>query len=342
MRVAVLANLRSGVEVDSGVRGVLRAYLARLEAEGARTVVLPPVAKPPRNRVLHRLAILRSVLASDVVVIRGHLYATSTFNLLRALGRPIVYSYVDAIYTFPTGQQTPPAPGWIDLVRSRLHHTLRHSAHVLAASRALADYARQFNPRVTILPVAVKYDPCDPPRRQPNAEPVVGWIGRPENLVYVRAIAPALRAVQAEVPFTLRVVCREPLAIEGLSVDYRPWAAETEDAEVASFDIAIVPLIDDEWSRGKFSFKAVQTMAVGLPIVVSAVGANCEIVRDGHDGLWARSDAEWTAHLPRLLRDPALRERLGRAARQTVAERYSFDATFGTFRDVLRTVSGSG
>jgi glycosyltransferase involved in cell wall biosynthesis len=66
-----------------------------------------------------------------------------------------------------------------------------------------------------------------------------------------------------------------------------------------------------------------------------------EIVRDGHDGLLVRdsdSDAMATA-IDRLLSDPALRDRLGSAARCTIAS-YALPNVCGRWRELALTVAG--
>jgi glycosyltransferase involved in cell wall biosynthesis len=65
-------------------------------------------------------------------------------------------------------------------------------------------------------------------------------------------------------------------------------------------------------------------MAAGRPVVASAVGGIPEIITDGVDGLLVppgRPDALADA-VTRLLRDEALRRRLGDAARAAVVTRF--------------------
>jgi len=64
-------------------------------------------------------------------------------------------------------------------------------------------------------------------------------------------------------------------------------------------------------------------MALGIPPVVSPVGVNTTIVRDGVNGFHARSPEEWVDRVALLLGDGSLRCRLGREARRTVEQSYS-------------------
>jgi glycosyltransferase involved in cell wall biosynthesis len=64
-------------------------------------------------------------------------------------------------------------------------------------------------------------------------------------------------------------------------------------------------------------------MALGIPPVVSPVGANTTIVRDGVNGFHARTEDEWVDRILRLLRDEELRRRMGAEARRTVEQSFS-------------------
>lgn len=72
-------------------------------------------------------------------------------------------------------------------------------------------------------------------------------------------------------------------------------------------------------------FKTIQLMAMGMPVVASRIGANCEIIQHGVNGFLAATEQEWVAGLRALLRDEALRIRMGQAARRTVLDRFALD-----------------
>jgi len=79
-----------------------------------------------------------------------------------------------------------------------------------------------------------------------------------------------------------------------------------------------------------------QYMALGIPVVCSAVGTNREVVEHGVNGLLATTEAEWASSLDSLIRNRELRMKLGSAARQTVNQRYSGRECAASFADVIR------
>ena len=137
---------------------------------------------------------------------------------------------------------------------------------------------------------------------------------------------------------TLRVWCE--LAIPGVDVRAVPWRAATEVDDLRPLDVGLMPLPDDEWTRGKGGMKALQYMGLAIPPVVSPVGANAAIVQDGVNGFHARSEDEWVARVGSLLADPALRARLGAAGRRTVEETYSAGVQAPRMARVLREAAG--
>jgi glycosyltransferase involved in cell wall biosynthesis len=102
-----------------------------------------------------------------------------------------------------------------------------------------------------------------------------------------------------------------------------------------------MPLPDDDWSRGKCGFKALLYMALGVPAIVSPVGANAEIVEHGVNGLLASTEDEWVDALAAVATDPALRRRLVSNGRDTVVERYSGQRWAPRFLDILREAAAT-
>lgn len=84
-----------------------------------------------------------------------------------------------------------------------------------------------------------------------------------------------------------------------------------------------------------------EAMAAGLPTVVSAIGGTPDMIEDGVDGLLVpqRDEEAIAAALRRLAADPALRARIGQAARKTALARFDYRAQARALLEAL-TVGG--
>jgi len=82
-------------------------------------------------------------------------------------------------------------------------------------------------------------------------------------------------------------------------------------------DVHLVPLVPSKFTACKSELKWVEAALVGRPVIAAAVGPYRDCIRDGENGLLCADAAQWSIALRRVL-DPALRERLGAAARLDV------------------------
>lgn len=336
--IEVLALVPYPLQRVGGQRYRIEQWAPWLEGEGLRLRFAPfltTAAMDVLYRPGHSWAKLRHTAAgyaqrlrrrphrrADVVFVyrEASPLAPAWFERFAFGGAPVVFDFDDAIY-LPDASA---ANRWARHLKGprKVAALCRRSAHVTVGNDVLATFALQHANQVTVLPSTIDTDVYRVEPRGANPRPIVGWTGSSTTVPHLLGVAPALRRLRREVDFELRVVGGE-VAIEGVDVRCVPWRAATEVEDLRPLDVGLMPLPDDEWSRGKCGMKALQYMALAIPPVVSPVGANAAIVTDGVNGLHATTEDGWVDALARLLADPALRERLGRAARRTVEDGYS-------------------
>lgn len=130
--------------------------------------------------------------------------------------------------------------------------------------------------------------------------------------------------------------------LTGAQPEVRPWTEATEIEELRRFDAGIMPLADDDWSRGKCGYKLIQYMACSLPVIASPVGANRDIVEDGVNGILASSINEWVSAIRTLINDRKLGMRMGINGRKSVEARYCLQRTGPILADLMHeTVEAS-
>ena len=258
-------------------------------------------------------------------------------RLVALRGRPLVFDFDDAIF-LPHETETNRHLAWLKCP-AKTGTICRLSAHVVVGNAYLAEYARRFNPRVSIVPSSVDTDRYQPrPLDRTGGRVVVGWMGSSSSQTYLEMFADLLREVAALPNVEIRVVSNRRPDLPGIPVVWRPWSVATEVEDLASFDVGIMPMPDTEWALGKCALKALQYMAMGVSTVVSAVGANREVIEHGRNGLLASTQADWLTGIRALAESPELRARIGRAGRETVVTRYSMRSSAAAFAEVVRSV----
>ncbi|HLI55958.1 MAG TPA: glycosyltransferase [Actinomycetota bacterium] len=265
---------------------------------------------------------------------------------------PLVYDFDDAIWL----GETSAANAWAQRLKSpgKVGDIIAGAATTTVGNEYLARYARHYSAAVQVIPTTVDTDRYRPPPEGARSGPEaggtrlvrIGWSGSRTTSRHLASIDGALRRMLDELPIELVVIGDPAFRLSGSSyadrVRVEPWRPETEIAEVGAFDVGLMPLPDDEWSRGKCGFKALLYMSLGVPPVVAPVGVNTEIVQAGVNGLTASSEEEWVEEVAKLVEDAALRRSLGVAARQTVVERYSGRAWAPRFLGVLEAAAAGG
>ena len=333
-------------ERGAGCRYRIQQYLPFLAAEGIHATVRPfysdrffdlvyaegayaRKAVLGCQRALERFAQLASLGSFDGVFLYREALPIGPpvweWWCARWARTPILFDFDDAIFLADTN----PTNRMVHRMKCawKVPQVLRWSRQVIAGNAYLAAYAQAYQRRVTVIPTPIdttRYQPLHASVADTNTVPVIGWVGTPTSAKYVESHHEVFRQLATRRRFLLRVIgAGRPLRLPGVTVDARAWSLEREVEEFQRCDIGIYPLLDDDWSRGKCGFKALQFMACGVPVVASRVGMNMEMIADGVNGFLASSIQEWVEALDLLLDDPALRQRLGEAARATVETRYS-------------------
>jgi glycosyltransferase involved in cell wall biosynthesis len=322
-------------------------YLAHLERLGWKSRVLPlPQQMSLPTKIRYLLQAIALARLADVVILQKLVLQERFVRLLRRINRAIVLDLDDAVYAPPDVLcNNQHVQAYYQIITRRLHYTLQQVCCVIVGSRYLADYAEQFHPRVYILPSSVDVAgyPIKPARGS-EAAVILGWIGSPENLIDFQPIQSALRKTfkQLNGNAIVKIVSSQPLNLEGVPVYFEPWSLEHEIELLHSFDIGLMPLNNTERTRGRCAFKAIQYMAVGLPVITSAIGSAMDIVMHAKTGFFATTDDDWVEAMTHLIEDPALRVRLGLAGRARVAEYYSIQKNAPKLAEILRKVVGDG
>lgn len=261
----------------------------------------------------------------DIRFLQRNLTATlCTFESF--LKKPLIFDVDDAIFLGARGRSADVIAGY--------------SSVVVCGNDFLANHFSKFAP-VEILPTAVdsiKFSPAK--NSENNLSAVIGWSGSSSGFKYLYSIEAAIKRVMAANPdVVLKIVADRPPVFETLPnerVIFEIWTPQREVDAIREFTLGIMPLHDDLWARGKCSFKMLTYMAVGIPVVVSPVGMNIEILSRGNCGYAPASLDDWFDAITSLLANESDRGEMGSVGRYLVETTYSRAVIAPKLIDVIK------
>jgi len=275
----------------------------------------------------------------DIIFIQKLMLPTFLLRLLVGeFQKNIVFELDDAIYLrrpFQPSIRT-------NSERTTFNYMLKASQAVVVTSTELSTVVQPYNPNILRIPGPVdteRYKPM-PGRHRNSGRVTVGWIGSPSTAPYLEVLYDVFRELTVKYAgLIVSVIGTWPFGLEGVNLRVKQWALQSEVKDLSQFDIGVMPLPDNEWTRGKGGYKLLQYMAMQVPCVASPVGINTEIIREGVNGFTAQSQSDWYDKLSLLIEDADLRPRMGREGRRIVEEEYSLSANVPKLIDLFRSIA---
>jgi glycosyltransferase involved in cell wall biosynthesis len=258
--------------------------------------------------------------------------------IAKVFQKKVIYDFDDAIWLTDNLHEA-----WIERKlrwRSKVSSICKWSYKVSAGNEYLATYARQFNNNVVVNPTTVDAENVHHPSlhsKSPADSVIIGWTGSNSTLKYLNEVERVIQQLEKKYSnLDFWVIADKPPHFKIDRLHFKPWSVQTEVSDLLQVDIGIMPLPDDDWSKGKCGFKILQYMALEIPSVASPVGVNATIIQNGVNGYLAQSENEWVEKLEELISDAALRRKMGTEGRVTVEKRFSVASNKLNFISLFR------
>ena len=262
-----------------------------------------------------------------IVICREALPTRTTFfeKAVSKKNIPIIFDFDDAIWVKDVSNVNKKISWFKD--EKKIERVLPLCDHITCGNKYLAAYAKKFNENVTIIPSSVDTSLYKSFQRKSNGVIKIGWVGSHTTVKHFESITSVFLKLKLKykdgIEFT--VIGDENYVNRKLNIKGLKWDNEKEVELFNSFDIGVMPLPDNEWTKGKCGMKGLLYMSVGIPTVMSKVGMNHDIINHGENGFLASGEDEWIQTLTNLIEDENLRKMIGESGRKTVLDHYSKD-----------------
>ncbi|MDX2172274.1 MAG: glycosyltransferase [Bacteroidota bacterium] len=239
-------------------------------------------------------------------------------------GAKVIFDFDDSIWFADT---SPENKKW-EFVKKpeKFFKNIAYAHLVMAGNQYLKEKAIQINTNTVIIPTTIDTDFHVPKPELRNKDYItIGWSGSISTIKHFETLMPVLLKISKEYGEKVRfkIIGQTNYFNPQLKTESVNWSETTEVDNLNTFDIGIMPLPDDEWAKGKCGLKGLSYMACGVATIMSNVGVNVDIIKNGINGFLAANEADWLDFLVQLINDANLRREIGSKGRKTVEEKYS-------------------
>jgi len=288
----------------------------------------------PRS-FLGRCAFFSRLPKVDIIVVHRELLSVYELKIVKRKCGKLVYDFDDAVWTCPPHVNQYGKARRIAKATRRFRRLCTEADLCIAGNRYLADKALQYQDTVRIASTAMDTEAYMPGSGGNEGGTVlVGWMGESCNVPYLNGPMQQLEMYAGKIQFS--VISDTQYSGPGKEyVFWSSWSEEKEIVQLQGMDIGMVPLFDNEYTRGDSGARILRYMACGVPVVASDVGANGEIVDHGIDGFLVNDRGDWAKHVMRLAEDSQLRRKMAEAAREKAVAKYGFHQAAQQLWDAL-------
>ncbi|MFA5147277.1 MAG: glycosyltransferase family 4 protein [Candidatus Omnitrophota bacterium] len=352
-----------GTEQAPATRYRVMQYIPHLKARGIEcrvfsaisrfstsVMIMSPDFAPPAKflyylyifveRLFRLLAIIAVSARYDAVFLQRTTFPMRLELLLRLVNPRIIFDIDDAIYLPDKKEESIIGKIKKYVKKSEVVHVLRVSRCVIIENEYIGSFVSNYCGNVFKIPGPIDTDRFSAGERQGRqAEVVIGWIGSPATTVYLHMLDRIFKELASKYGnLRFRFIGIGRYDDPGVPFERIAWSYDTEVKELRRFDIGVMPMPDDEWTKGKLGCKMLQYMSVGIPAVVSYTPTNAEIIKDGENGFFVKS-GEWTEVLSPLIEDGSLRRRIGARGRETILDKCSLTGNTDVLVEIVKKMA---
>lgn len=262
-------------------------------------------------------------LAPDTVIVQHylhekHLAALHAWNSVP--GRPFIVYALDDLLT-DLAASNPFRANFPANSRARLKYALERCDRLVTSTDFLAESYRHFIGDIRVVPNRLEQEIWLPltTQRRTGKKPRIGWAGSKTHHGDLLLLREVIEQTRTEADWIFFGMC--PDEIRPMLAEYHPFtqAADYPACLAAlNLDIAVAPLAEIDFNRGKSNLRLLEYGILGTPVVCTDI----EPYRNSPAHCVTNTPHAWIKALRELIYDAEARERDGVAMRHWVMQNY--------------------
>lgn len=238
-------------------------------------------------------------LDADVIYMQREIFAFGPLwaeILFKTLDKKIILDLDDALFINKNNQNNPLR--WDKA--SRVKRIISRVDLVIAGNKWIRDECIKFGAKSAIHIDVAETIQFENIQKKLNNPLKAIWLGSPTTSKYLFLIEKSLKRIQDEIGLEINIVGGNPNEKFAFKSCCFEWSRENENKYLSISDIGLMPLPNENWSKGKCGGKARTYMASGVIPVVSNIGYNKDLIKHKITGFLCSSSFDWEEALKLL------------------------------------------
>ncbi len=226
------------------------------------------------------------------------------------------------------------------LLKNKFDQLVTNADGVIVANDFLFNKVSKLNTNIIKIPTALDTSLYSGSNQYKKFEKFsLVWIGTKITYKYIQSHAALFKKMATLLDYQLVIVASKGLkkySIDGVNMVFYDWSSKIESEILAKSHIGIMPLDNDDFSKGKSSFKIIQYMSAGLPVIASSIGENNVVIQDGVNGFLVDDETSWIASIRNLYNNDDLYRNFSNMS-LALSGNYSIDQHVDQYYDFLKS-----
>lgn len=270
------------------------------------------------------------------------LYVTPFFLIYEKiyifLLRKFIYDIDDLIYikTTPISNH---AFNFLSNRKEKFFYLIKKANYIITSTDYLTHVVKKYNKNATTISSTIQIKKYKPGKNKNKNKITIGWTGSLSTSKYLNLIIKCLLKIKKSLGCEILIIGADQKKFSSKEVKYMNWSAKDEVKNLNLIDIGLYPLPNNLWVHGKSGLKALQFMALGIPVVATKIATNLNIIKHNYDGFLVKnSTKEWFKYISILIKNKKKRLLFGKRARLKIFNHYSVSSNKYKYLYILKKV----
>lgn len=290
-----------------------------------------------------RFFLRKEINQADIIIIQKYVVPNLVLKKIKRKCKMLIFDVDDLIWNKHPNSKTSRLKDTLydAIINHIFFNSLKVYEKVIVSNNYLKNELRLYNDNISVIPTS----PSDKEinsivKERFKGKFIVGWTGTKSNFIYLRSIEEYIvKFLNEKENAYLLIISDGKYLTENKNANKKiiniKWDIRTEASYIKEFDIGIMPLIKDDWSKGKAAFKLIYYMKYSIATIATNWGYQTEFIESNQNGILVDNNEEWYTELNNLYANQDFKRKISINGSETYEKQFSKEIIYEMIKDAL-------